>query len=129
MTHEFLPVDPPRSLTPAEEGILRQLLLVDFPGRDQLRKQMQSARVVEQCRECQSIVIQVDKLPSNEAPVPRRVPVEAQAADVDGVIMHVLLHVVRGFLDEMEIFREDLESVKELPRPDALTFINIHDNH
>jgi hypothetical protein len=27
--------------------------------------------------------------------------------DTDGVLIHVLLHVVDGFMNELEIFRED----------------------
>jgi len=41
------------------------------------------------------------------AHVARRVPVEAELEDVDGVTIHVLLHVVQGFLNELEVFRED----------------------
>jgi hypothetical protein len=130
MTHEFLPLTPPRSLTPEEDRLLRQLLFWDFPGRDQLLNQMQSARVVEECKECRSIVILVDKLPENIADVKRRVPVHARAVDLDGGIMHILLHVVHGFIDEMEIYREDLsDRVKELPEPGSLEFIDVDDGH
>jgi hypothetical protein len=30
----------------------------------------------------------------------------------DGVIIHVLLHVVDGFMDELEIFREDSTPIR-----------------
>ncbi len=128
MTHEFLPINPPRSLTPEEKGILYHLLSVDFQGRDQLLRQAQSARVTEECKECHSIVIVVDDLPENSAPVKRRVPVHAQAVDLDDGIMHILLHIVNGFIDEVEIYREDLQSVKEMPKPSSLEFIDVDDS-
>ena len=43
------------------------------------------------------------------ARVVRRIPVEADYDDRDGMRMrvHVLVHVVDGWLDELEVFRED----------------------
>lgn len=129
MTHEFLPINPPRSLKPEEAGILSCLLSVDFQGRDQLLNQIQSARVIEECKECRSIVILVNNLPEYVATVKRRVPVHARATDLDGGIMHILLHVVHGFIDEMEIYREDLQNVKEMPKPNSLEFIDVDEGH
>lgn len=129
MTHEFSPVNPPRYLTPEEEGILHRLLSVDFQGRDRLLIQAQSARVVEECKECHSIVILVDKLPENVATVKRRVPVHAQTVDSDGGKLHILLHIVHGFIDEMEMYREDLQSVKGMPNPASLEFIDVEQDH
>jgi hypothetical protein len=43
------------------------------------------------------------------------VPVEAAAPDVDGVSVHVLLHVVDERLAELELYREDLGTVIEFP--------------
>lgn len=45
------------------------------------------------------------------ASVNRRIPVEANYPDADGVIVHVLLHVIDGRLDELEVYREDSERV------------------
>jgi hypothetical protein len=39
--------------------------------------------------------------------VKRRIPVEASYPDADGVIVHVLLHIIEGRLDELEVYRED----------------------
>lgn len=44
-----------------------------------------------------------------------RVPVEGEAPDVDGVPVHVLLHVVDGRLAELELYRNDLGTVVEFP--------------
>ncbi len=41
----------------------------------------------------------------------RRIPVEASYPDADGVVVHVLLHVIDGRLDELEVYREDSGSV------------------
>jgi hypothetical protein len=41
------------------------------------------------------------------AEVVRRIPVEAETEDVDGVPIHVLLHVVNGYMNELEVYRED----------------------
>ena len=49
-----------------------------------------------------------------KAQVVRRVPVEAEVEDEDGVTVHVLLHVLEGALAELEVFHEDL---KQLRRP------------
>jgi hypothetical protein len=43
--------------------------------------------------------------------VRRRIPVEASYPDADGVVVHVLLHVIDGRLDELEVYREDSGSV------------------
>ncbi|MDP3541865.1 MAG: hypothetical protein Q8T11_05285 [Elusimicrobiota bacterium] len=57
---------------------------------------------------------------AHEAAVLQRVPVEAESKDADGMGLHFLLHVVGGFLRELEIFREDSEPIKGLPQADAL---------
>lgn len=52
------------------------------------------------------------------AGVSRRIPVEATYADTDGVLVHLLIHVIGGVLDELEIYREDSATVM-LPPVDA----------
>lgn len=125
MLHESLPINPPRPLTPEEEGILNRLLSVEFQGQEELLRQAQSVRVSEECKDCRSITTIVDNLPGNAATVKRRIPIEAEAVDVDGAKIHILLHVVYGYIDEIEIYREDLQSVKEIPKPNSLELINL----
>jgi hypothetical protein len=43
----------------------------------------------------------------HSATVERRIPVEGECEDLDGTTVHVLLHVVEGRMDELEIYRED----------------------
>ena len=50
-------------------------------------------------------------------------PVEAEVVDSDGVLIHVLLHVLEGFLDELEIYREDSEHLVKAIRADDLEVI------
>ncbi len=101
-------IDELRSMTPAEMALLEKLLSVDFPGRDELHAQIQSA-VVSKIDEDGSLAIAVS--PDIAAPVDRRIPVEGEVEDVDGVMIHVLLHVLDGRATELEIFREDPKRV------------------
>lgn len=80
-------------------------------------------KVAEECGcGCPSIVFAVPA-DAHVAMVLQRVPVEAQSKDADGMDIHFLLHVVGGFLRELEIFREDSEPIKELPRADTLVVL------
>ncbi len=54
------------------------------------------------------------------AEVARRIPVEAELADSDGSMIHVLLHVVDGFAKELEIYREDSGRVQRAIAPEDL---------
>ena len=54
------------------------------------------------------------------AEVTRRIPVEAEAEDSDGVSIHFLLHVVDGVVHELEVYREDSGPVLHRPRPEQL---------
>jgi len=65
---------------------------------------------------------------SNVAMVKRRIPIEAEAEDTDNMKIHILLHVVHGFMDEIEMYREDLQSIIEIPKPNALVLINLDDD-
>ena len=39
------------------------------------------------------------------ATVLRRIPIEAEADDLDGMTIHVLLHVINGCIDELELYQ------------------------
>jgi hypothetical protein len=49
--------------------------------------------------------------------------VEAEAEDVDGVPIHLLLHVVDGMARELELFREDGKTVQRQPSPQDLRLL------
>jgi hypothetical protein len=86
------------------------LLDVDFPGKGEL---------LEQARELRARTLDAEGgialLPAASAPaaeVVRRIPVEAEFEDFDGTTVHMLLHVVGGFLNELEIYRDDSGSIQ-----------------
>lgn len=119
--HGQEPVDPPRELRPAERAFLQRLVMQDFPGSSALAEQMKVAKVSAECGcGCPSIIFSI---PANspKAVVLQRVPVEAESKDADGMGLHFLLHVVGGFLRELEIFREDSKPVEKLPGVEALS--------
>jgi hypothetical protein len=98
-----------RAMTSAGQDVLATLLRAEFRGRDALRQQVASAtaHVIEDDGSLAFSVID-----GARADIVRRVPVEAELEDVDGVTIHVLLHVADGMLDELEIFREDSRRVQ-----------------
>lgn len=106
-----------RILSDWERRIVERLLGRTFPGVEQLRKQLEKARVR-----------MVDANGSLEflrpfgerASVDRRVPTEAEAVDRDGIVIHVLLHVVDGRLHELEIYKEDGSNVIQAVQAETL---------
>jgi hypothetical protein len=91
---------------------LERLLEAEFPGRDELAPILRN-----------SLVRTIDKdgglelrsQVSGEAPVVKRIPVEAEAKDDDGFRVHALLHVVGGRPVELEIYKDDGSTVKRMP--------------
>jgi hypothetical protein len=65
--------------------------------------------------ECGSLELLTDV----NAHVVKRIPVEGEAEDKDGVAIHVLLHVVNGRPIELDIFKNDGSPVKEMPPASA----------
>jgi hypothetical protein len=49
--------------------------------------------------------------------------IEAEVDDADGTIVHLLVHVVDGFLHELEIFREDSNPVRREISPESLRLL------
>lgn len=96
---------------------MRVLLGADFPGNTALREQLSKARV-RRIDEDGSLEISVEETP--RAQVVGRVPVEAETEDIDGVPIHVSLHVVDGLMNELEFYREDSLPVKRPPAPEEL---------
>lgn len=91
-----------------QRGILDALLAAEFQGKDAL---------VEQSRYVQAREIDVNGslqfAPTDQplADVLRRIPVEAEAEDADGVVIHILLHVLDGCISELELYREDSQKI------------------
>lgn len=91
-----------RTLTKVEREVLKKLLSVDFPGHSILLLQLKNTRAQTIDAEG-SIALLVIEGPS--AAVSERVPVEGRYVDSDGVPVSVLLHVVNGYLHELEVYR------------------------
>ena len=111
-----------RPLEERERRILERLLgNHHFQGREELLKQLEStsARLIAEYKDNYgSIELHVaDAAPAN---VRFRVPVEAEYRDDDGVPVWVLVHVVGGFLDELEIVRADGQPLISPPLPERL---------
>jgi hypothetical protein len=99
---------PSRELAPHETAVLRQLLDSPFRGRDEIRAQLTDARVVaEGSGDTRTIRFKLGRGMTQPAPTTVRVPVEGEALDTDGATIAVLLHVIDGHADELEIYRTD----------------------
>jgi len=107
-----------------DERRLLERLLDDHPfeGRDQLREQLEwtTARPIAEYRDNYgSIELHVSDGPPSSGR--RRVPVEGEYRDDDGIPVWLLLHVSReGFLRELEIVRADGKPLISPPAPERL---------
>jgi hypothetical protein len=109
-------VNPPRDLTPTEHQILERLLSYAFPGRDELRDQLLETKVGGVCTcGCPTLDLVTESLEHLRAPVRRRVPIEASYDDADGGQVSILVHVVNGFLNELEFYRPDGQDIRAYP--------------
>jgi hypothetical protein len=100
--------DLPRPLLPIERDTLRALLdCADFPGRDELVAQVESATVVGYCPcPCATIDLEVDRsLPRGPYLPDRVIPTEASVLDAAGeTIGGIIVFVDEGYLSSLEIF-------------------------
>ena len=109
-----------REPTAVERALLDRLLEADFPGRGELAALLRSVlvRTVDE-----DGGLELKSQVEGAATVVKRVPVEAEGKDEDGVTIHMLLHVVRGRPVELEFFKEDSSTVKRVPSPSAFELI------
>jgi len=97
-----------RRPTGEEDGLLARLVGSTFDGAPVLAEQLATTLVTPLDENGSLRFHPGDTRP---AAVTRRIPVEARYTDADGVIVHVLLHVIEGRLDELEVYREDSGTV------------------
>ncbi len=110
---DLRPVDPPRCLRDDEQELIGQLLAKPFAGRDQARAQLESARVVaEGTGDTGTIRFEAPSDAVSRIATALRVPVEAEMTDADGTPIAVLLHVVAGVAEEVEIYRVDGQPIR-----------------
>lgn len=95
-----------------ESDLLQRLLSANFHGAEALIRQLATTLVEPIDRDGSLRLKPVNPTP---ATVSRRIPVEATYADADGVLVHVLVHVINGVLDELEVYREDSGAVVVAP--------------
>ena len=103
----------PRKLYEDEWKILNKMLSVDFDGKDAIADQLKTAEVICYCScGCKTIDIQVDEnMPSYE--YEKRVPVGLKTISTDGVPIIASIHIVNGYICELEIYRADSEKIEE----------------
>lgn len=94
-----------RALVAEEKAILEFLLSKPFPGRERLRGQLDHVLVTgSSCRcGCDSIGLADDRS-LQPAEVSERVPTDAFGRDPDGTQVGVLLHVIDGYMTELEFY-------------------------
>lgn len=102
-------------MTDYESKLLGFLLGSDFPGRDELQEQVANS-FVRDYDENGSFEFEVASS-LQATSVKYVVPTEGESEDLDGVKIHVLLHVNNNKISEVEIFREDNSKVIMLPDP------------
>jgi hypothetical protein len=109
-----------REPTAQEQALLNRLLEAEFPGRNELEPLLRRV-FVKTIDEDGGLELQSQI--EGTAPVVKRVPVEAEGRDEDGVMIHMELHVVNGRPIELEFYREDTQTVKKIPPPSAFEVI------
>ena len=106
----------PRQLTSEESALAEFLLSIEFPGRDELRKQLRLAQVTGTCEcGCGTILIRVNDA-TDKAVTTERVVVEAYGKGVD-----VLMFVRDGTLSSIEIVDHGNARPLRYPIPEDLT--------
>lgn len=93
-----------RRPTGQEFALLTRLVGSSFEGASALARQLATTLVTTLDENGSLRLHPGDTIP---AVVSGRIPVEASYPDADGVVVHVLLHVIDGRLNELEVYRED----------------------
>lgn len=100
-------LEPWRPLFERERAVLNLLLTSPFPGRDELRVQVDHAQV----RVIDNEGSLAFEITGPAAQVKERIPVEGYyhdgPADDPGCVVELLLHVVDGQIKELEAYRRD----------------------
>ena len=119
--HDWHETTPARMITDRERAVLAFMITRLISGYDELLGQLAAACVTMECRHCASIILTVDQAVTQPSPFAVRVPMMAESKDTDGMSCQLLLHIVEGYLDELEIWRGDPGPIRALPDPDSLT--------
>lgn len=91
-----------------ESAIFAQLTSIDYPGKDIVKKQLDNCHVTV-IDEFGSLRLRTES--TEKAMVQTRVPIEGTGSDADGFLIHYSLHIVNGFVDELEIYKDNLAKI------------------
>jgi hypothetical protein len=111
-----------RPLRALERGYIERLLTADFPGRDELSQQLTSALARRIDHDGSIELVTRNDV---RAPVVKRVPVEGESVDEDGVPIYFLLHVVDMQVRELEIYKADGSTIIRMPSPDQIDVVTL----
>lgn len=96
-----------QSFSPIEKVWLEAMFSVDFLGKQIISKQLDSAQISRDYNIGYiSLKFNVDKN-IEQFPFKIRVPIEMRVTGEDDIPKVFLLHVIDGFVDELEIFNAD----------------------
>ena len=109
-----------RPISPEERSIIDRLLKPQFPGRDEILAQIKESQV---CQIDKDGSLRFFPPSTPYATVLERVPVEGSALDEDGYRINLLLHVNKGFIVELEIYKDDGSPIKKMPAPDQIEVV------
>ena len=111
-----------RRPTPVETRFMRRLLSADFLGKQEIARQLDNLRVRTIDDEGSLELKPSDATPpATVKKLP--IPVEAEGVDEDGIHVHLLLHVEKGFVKELEIYKDDGTPIKRMPSPEDFELI------
>jgi hypothetical protein len=103
-----------RKVNNAERSILNRILELPFPGSETIAEQLRNFLVVP-IDDNGSLDFLIEDGP--KARVHNSVPVEAEAEDIDGTTIHLLLHVIEGITRGLEVYKDDSSRVIRMPEP------------
>jgi hypothetical protein len=113
----------PRALREHERGLI-EFLLAPWEEFDDLRRQIQDLRVVEEYRDGDPSIILSPVDGAHASHIDQGLVAEAHGSDSDGRLIMVFLHVRSGFLWELELVRGDGAPIERFPPPNELQFID-----
>jgi hypothetical protein len=110
-----------RELSPWERAVFERLLADQFPGRELVAPQLTSPKVQE-IDEDGSLEFQLAE--GFDMGRGRVNPVEAYAPDIDGMMIHFILHTIDDTVVEFEVYKDDSSRVVRRPDPTALAIMS-----
>lgn len=99
------------NLSWSEKEWLATMLSIDFENKEQLIRQINAASIIrEHTRYFISIKFAVP-LSISAIKMTERVPIEMRAYDSEKAPVQFLLHIINGYVSELEIFRADSSEI------------------